>query len=493
MKNIHRIGIAGSITAAIFATMFGTAVAAPLIDEDSGSITVHKYETPVEFGDDNHGLALSESQTADLEPLEGATFQVQQIQGIDLKTNTGWQDYEKVYDAFTPLTYQEKSTWTGVSAPATGLGTPVSQTTGANGEAFFANLPVGAYYVLETSTPTIDGKAVSKVTPWLMTVPMTHPDDLTDWVYDVHAYPKNVITEITKEVTDNDSFASNDKVEFDLHSTIPGGEVSAVYIITDQIDARLRFDSLTVKAGSTNFVEDSDYTFTNTNGLLTITLTEKGRTAAYAALVADNSAMVDVHIITTALEGIEGTVENQANLEFANVPGNFVDVDSNKVESKWGGIRILKNDKTDTALAGAEFEIWASHTDDFKTAEKLSLSGVDKWITPADGRLDITGLRYSEFADGKEINVANNNLDAINYYWLKEVKAPEGYQLLAQPIPFKVDQDTATFPIITVHNVPEDRLPLTGSNAVVLLTIAGVVLIAGAGAVMVASRRKSDQ
>lgn len=73
----------------------------------------------------------------------------------------------------------------------TEVGKIESKTTGDNGGAYFGNLPVGLYLLIETKTPesvTVPAK------PFLVSVPMTRVGTTgkdTQWLYDVTVYPKN--------------------------------------------------------------------------------------------------------------------------------------------------------------------------------------------------------------------------------------------------------------------------------------------------------------
>ena len=83
-----------------------------------------------------------------------------------------------------------------------------------------------------------------------------------------------------------------------------------------------------------------------------------------------------------------------------------------------------------------------------------------------------------------------------DHYCLVETKAPEGYSLQADPIPFRVLADDAEGKVpteVTVTDVPKNagfRLPLTGANGVIFLTVAGALLVAGGAVVAYANKRR---
>lgn len=179
----------------------------PVWTETEGSITIHKYE----WNNDTRGPATGElgdagnlpSKDADGKtekptPLAGATFTVYQVKSADelkdyydgknVTWPTSWEEYAE-HDTTTGG-YKLK---TGVSATEFG-----SKQTDASGVVQFGKvqeevLPLGLYLVLETETPDSVRTACE---PFFVSVPMTKVSDdtnggLTDWLYDVHVFPKN--------------------------------------------------------------------------------------------------------------------------------------------------------------------------------------------------------------------------------------------------------------------------------------------------------------
>lgn len=173
----------------------------PVWTETEGSITIHKYE----WNETNKGPATGEKEDADSlpsndkgekpTPLAGATFTVYQVKNAnELKK---YYDGEEVTWPTSWTEYAEKDTATGgyklksdVTATLTKVG---SETTDTSGVVKFEELPLGLYLVLETETPDSVRTACE---PFFVSVPMTKVSDdanggLTDWLYDVHVFPKN--------------------------------------------------------------------------------------------------------------------------------------------------------------------------------------------------------------------------------------------------------------------------------------------------------------
>lgn len=462
----------------------GTAAAAPLIpDGATGSITVHKFEQPVEYGPDAMGMELPASVTAGYMPLAGAEFTLKNVDGINLSTNAGFVAAEKVVQKFDPFNPAQS-----INAAGHNLGSAKTETTNEKGQALFAELPVGLYLVEETRLPGVaENQAVTKAMPFLIMVPLTDPAGLQNWVYDVHVYPKNVISEVCKTVEDKAAIRLGDQVKYQVESSIPGGSVTTKFVITDTIDSRLTYQSAKVFISG---VEVTDVILTPPaapGGNLVVTLGESARGQAFAALQADPNAKVKVEINVLGKES--GEIDNQAKVTFQRAGENVTEVLSNRVVTKFGGIKILKVSTANVMLPGAVFEVWASKTNDFKTAAKVSINGTDSWTTPASGEITIDGLRYSAFADGSAVTSSSGK---YNHYWLVETKAPKGYELLAKPVPFTVGSQVGTVPVLSVVNTPHNaggKLPLTGGSGSLAAIGVGLAL-AGAGAFFLTRRSR---
>ena len=176
-----------------------TPTANPVWTQDTGSITIHKYEWNGDAGKTGTGEPGDSLPTNDKgetpTPLAGATFTVYQVKnaedlkkyydGKDVAWPTSWEDYAE--PDTTTGGYKLKSE--KVKA-VTEVG---SKTTDASGVVKFEKLPLGLYLVLETKTPD---SVKTACVPFFVSVPMTKVSTdtngaLTDWLYDVHVFPKN--------------------------------------------------------------------------------------------------------------------------------------------------------------------------------------------------------------------------------------------------------------------------------------------------------------
>lgn len=173
----------------------------PVWTETEGSITIHKYEWNGKnggAGTGEPGDSLPSNDKGETPtPLAGATFTVYQVKneedlkkyydGKDVDWPTSWEDYAEK-DATTGGYKLNSKASSDSSVIKVG-----SKTTNTSGVVKFEKLPLGLYLVLETETPD---SVKTACVPFFVSVPMTKVSDdtngaLTDWLYDVHVFPKN--------------------------------------------------------------------------------------------------------------------------------------------------------------------------------------------------------------------------------------------------------------------------------------------------------------
>ena len=157
--------------------------------QDTGSITIHKYEYNGQDKPDSTGEAsdvdnLPEGATA----LKGATFSIYQV--MDRAALRNYYDGTDGQTKVTVDTYLN-DTNDAIKSGETYSTAVATATTGDDGSASFPKLALGLYVVVETGTPD---KVTSPVKPFLVSVPMTRVNNPNEWLYDIHVYPKNGTT-----------------------------------------------------------------------------------------------------------------------------------------------------------------------------------------------------------------------------------------------------------------------------------------------------------
>lgn len=157
--------------------------------QDTGSITIHKYEyngqvKPDSTGEENDVNNLPDGAT----PLEGATFSIYKV--MDRAALRNYYDGTDGQTKVTVDTYLN-DTKDAIKSNESYSTAVATATTGEDGIAEFPNLQLGLYVVIETGTPD---KVTSPVKPFLVSVPMTRVNNPNEWLYDIHVYPKNGTT-----------------------------------------------------------------------------------------------------------------------------------------------------------------------------------------------------------------------------------------------------------------------------------------------------------
>lgn len=497
------IGVAALAVAAMALARPADA-ASPLPDPTkTGSVNITKLVAP----DSATGLPNNGTQqdTTGLTPLPGVTFTIKQVNPINLTTNQGWQDANTLTGTFnnaSNTTAESSITGAGYT-----LGTAKTGTTDASGKLSFTGLPLGLYLVEETSAPA----GTTPSAPFLVSVPMTDPTSESQWMYDVYVYPKNATTTVTKTVHDDAAIKLGDPVSWTITGDIPNptGATSHIdgYMVTDQLDPKLTYTGATVElydpaTGTSTTVPAGDYTLSAPSGSNNNTLKVTFTAAGLALLDANTTKQVRVTVNTTA--NAIGEISNTAllypnkdaidasqscpNCPQPGQPGG--PTPSTPIQTKWGAFTIQKTDPAGNALTGAVFSVYPSQADAKAGTNAIALGGQTQFQVGTDGQLTLSGLRYSDFADGHQLNAGDPGWQD---YYLVETKAPAGYELLAEPIKFDVTAATTTAGVdMNVKNVPSNsgfKLPLTGGPGAILVYLAGALILLGA--LMVALGRRT--
>ena len=181
-------------------TTAGTARAdgTPVWSETTGSIKIHKYEYNGSDKPDGTGVD-NQRVPANAKPLGEVTFEIYQVQDQTwLESYYGGGALDTT-GKLLATNYYSTDTNGKITVKGTPTPTPVKtvKTDASTGIATADGLALGLYLVVETKAPD---KVTAPAAPFLVSVPMTRIADndttnkLTDWIYDVHVYPKNATT-----------------------------------------------------------------------------------------------------------------------------------------------------------------------------------------------------------------------------------------------------------------------------------------------------------
>jgi len=167
-----------------------------------GSITIYKYLHSTKLTGSVAGTGEQQKVPNEATPLKDAGFTIYQVKTADeLVTyyEATSNDAAVTADSFFKDTDNKTAAnlKDGIADKAV-IGKDGKTERKTNGEGFvkFADLDVGMYLVIETTTPD---SVVKPVDPFLVSIPMTRVQDgeqakdgqLKEWLYDVVVYPKN--------------------------------------------------------------------------------------------------------------------------------------------------------------------------------------------------------------------------------------------------------------------------------------------------------------
>lgn len=386
-------------------------------------------------------------------------------------------------------------------------------------------LPVGNYQFIETRAGRLVGDTkdlAMDVTPRSFSVERgNNVDVVTGNTDEFGTYTGNArgltvelsndnsrTPEIKKEVQKRDgSWTEGDggtwsidieDVRWKVTSDIPADmETYVKYTITDVIDERLDFnltDDSVVVDETLGLIKDTDYTisYDEEARTLTVDVTKSGcqKLGAFEYKSKDFS----FEFITTINDNavVDEYIDNQAKLDYENsfkITGEEL---TEEPKVRTGGLNILKVDSdTNVPLKGVEFVLKdyqgnevpvRQDSDGYYTVDENATSSTV--VTNADGKVFIKGLHYTQGDASVFVE------DSKNQYTLTETKTNNGYQLLTAP--FEIIVTEGTYDIensVTIKNVPQPELPITGGVGTAMFVVIGTLAIAAGAFFFIKSRK----
>lgn len=355
----------------------------------------------------------------------------------------------------------------------------------------FSGLDDGEYLIIVTTTggsTRIYDRAIAKLEP-------VQGDD-GDWTLandEVDMEMKSIEQPPVDKTINGENgpvsdYKPGDEVPFTITSVIPAYPADAInerFAIGDTMSDGLSFNNdiaVTVRPAAggqaTNLVAGTHYNLTPADGL-------NGKTfeIVFDYDEISNYAGWTVEVTYSATVGdaaLSGPIENnEATVQFARDPYVAGDYDTDEVEVKLYTytIQIQKVDKdSPTTYLAATFDVRTDASDPNTSVGTIT--------TNADNQ----GMgSISDLPAGT--------------YFLVETDAPEGYQLDTTPIPVTInavmDSDAQEADLIVtlgnaITNTKTPSLPVTGGEGTIAITATGVVLIAGAAALIVRARRQHN-
>ena len=355
---------------------------------------------------------------------------------------------------------------------------PQSITADKDGTIEFTGLALG-YYVVDTTVGTLCG--LNTANP------------------EVTIEDKNKKPTVEKKIVEGDQLADKNSANIgdavNFKTTITAQAGAKKYVLHDTMSGSLTFNDDVVVTYNGNVLNDSDdYTVTKPGADgCTFDVTFKDSflnklgandkiEVTYSATVNDNAVVKD-------------PMTNKTHLTYGDK-----NTETNKPETttKTFGIPVFKYTNVNTPLAGAEFILSTDPNcvDDTKNL-KFTKNTEGKYRYDKTGSTTLTSLDKGR--DKGRIDV--EGLKAGTYY-LKETKAPDGYNLLKKPVTITIDSEGKIYVDgsgevnngdVRVQNNSGTLLPNTGGVGTTMIYLIGGVLVLGSGVVFATKRRVKNK
>lgn len=514
--------------------LVGGVTATSIDDTKDASLTLHKFESGslngFEIAKPDKNTYRTEGIKDKGTPVPGAEFTVYRAQ-LSIKDSNNWKTVAALAEAVPANACQTPTSVGGVTFDQ---GIPLGETQ-ADGSTATKTLKQGFYLVCETKTPPEVLKAAA---PFIVALPYPHHDakaNTSQWIYDVHAYPKNTVVKAPiKKFAQIEGAGVGARVTFTVETTIPSiadNESFSKYWIMDNMPAELENGTVTAvtidnqAADGTHYARKTSATNPNYVGIY---FTKDGLAHLKGQ---KNKKILVTFTATIKTVPANGQINNTAYAFVDTAPGMTPPNDPNTppdtpptpdtpgatppVNTLWGELSVRKIDQdSPSVLPGAEFKLYEADTQDQDCTSTVTKGNpitatykgtqTDTFVTDTDGRLLLSGLyvNHSEKAEkavgGDWTYTYANGGRTHRCYVLVETKAPAGYVLPDQPNRAVKVLWKNTPQDVTKVDVPNKKqsfpaLPMTGANGQTVVAILGVAFLsAAAGVFLLARRRRSS-
>ncbi|WP_427813620.1 SpaH/EbpB family LPXTG-anchored major pilin [Enterococcus sp. 22-H-5-01] len=502
----------------LLAGVLGSGTSAQAASKNTVDVTLHKKKMD-EFPSnsvENTGKEMTEFDR--YEGLEGITFTAWDISKDFYAALNAVLTGKETDAEYAAKTKQVMENFTLDKQTATQV--PGDQTTDADGKATFNNLPAKnsdgtykVYYFEEHASPGVEIGSYKLI----LMLPLKNDGKENT---DIHLYPKNKVEAENpeKELVDEEGkplpsrpagsydFEVGAKIHYRAAFTMPsqigdilsnGDPRYSKLDLKDAVDTEgVKFEEIErivvngVAIDKNIFLSHATTTYTNLtapfSGLagfnisMNLTGANAVTTANYLADFAGKKVEIFYAVSFTESTPVDKDINNEFSVTINHDGGKDEEKKNDPVVPPiiTGGKKFYKHEDNEDkdALAGAEFVVIKkiNSVDHYLKVENNANSWIavganetyadaKKFISDQDGRFSVTGLDYGT-------------------YYLREIKAPNGFQLLTNDISFTVSKGSyADDQKLDVVNTPKGGLlPGTGGMGIAAFIVIGLGLMATA-------------
>lgn len=413
------------------------------------------------------------------------------------KVTSEWKSFIQSQGTYITLDKNDQPTWKAdaevvafvkLAKTAAESMSPVATVKAADNEAKFTSLKDG-YYLVSTTTGTLCS---------LNTENGTEELKIRD-KNDVPTVEKKVEKTSGKNVWDKENTAKiGDTVSYQTTISVKDGAKG--YVLHDKMDAGLTLDSYSIKVT----VDGADVTADATK----CTIKTTGKTHSdctfeiefadsYVATLANKDIIVTYRAtLNDAAKIVNETNKNETWLKY----GNSSESVHKKTETKAYSFDLVKTNESGKLLKDAKFELY----EDADCTNKIDLIEVDEnTYRPAT----VTEKSATDFASAV---IVSNETKAITIkglkggttYYLKEIKAPQGYNTLTDAVVVKIGTTNLSATMngtqytsggIHVINKAGTTLPSTGGIGTTIFYLIGGGLMVAAAVLLIAKKRMENK
>ena len=385
---------------------------------------------------------------------------------------------------------------------AKSFGTGVKSATATDNTLVFTNLTFGYYFVTSSlgAVLTVDSTTPKVTVIDKNTTNPTIPDSTNGGGKKIVAADGTTTSTTTAKIGDTVPF----QFKFNATNFVTAADVTTKqiksYTITDTPTAlTINQDSVVVKVGTKILIKDQDYTvsFDNT-GKMTVVLTwiKGDKSTIY-------NSPIEVNVTYSAVvtkDAKEGEATNTATLGYNSfdptdstdpnhpdnpnptptdpTPVNPKDPDDNKTTVTTHRFTLKKTNEANDTLTGAEFKLYDA------------LSGGAEIKVVKDGDAYRVAEANEEGVVIEAGQVVIKGLKGGTTYYLEEIKAPNGYNVLTERQAIEVTADNTAQ--ANVINKKGGVLPNTGAIGTTLFYLVGSILLLVALVYTISKRRMSN-